>query len=211
MPPLILPVDLPGCLEHAKVVLGLGELLVFPTDTVYGIAANVRDAQAIQRLFQVKGRPLDKSIPVLIGNIEQLAQVAINIPEQARKLMEFFWPGALTLVLPRSEDLPMELGPEHTIGVRMPDHPVALKLLQYVGPLAVTSANLSGEIEARTAQDVVRQLGDRVQLVLDAGPSPGGQPSTVVELGRDGVRILREGPITAEMLEQVLEAFQDED
>lgn len=211
MPPTVMHVDDSGWLELAKRVLAQGDLLAFPTDTVYGIAANVRDSQAIQRLFEVKGRPHDKSIPVLIGSIEQLSQVAVEIPEPATALMEHFWPGALTIVLSRRDDLPAVLGLGTTVGVRMPDHAVALKLLQHVGPLAVTSANLSGELESRNAQDVVEQLGDRIQLVLDAGTSPGGQASTVIELSRDGIRIIRQGPVAAEELSQVFNTGREED
>ena len=129
MSALILPVDRPGWLEEASRVLGQGDLVVIPTDTVYGIAANVHNAEAIQKLFHVKGRPADKAIPVLIGQEADLDKVASGVPAQAEQLMQRFWPGALTLILPRRDDMPAALGPGNTVGVRMPDHPIALKLL----------------------------------------------------------------------------------
>jgi L-threonylcarbamoyladenylate synthase len=197
MSPLILHVDKPGWLGEASRVLDQGDLLVIPTDTVYGIAVDVHNAEAIQKLFHVKGRPTDRAIPVLIGQDADLRKVASDVPAQAEQLMQRFWPGALTLILPRRDDLPAALGPGRTVGVRMPNHPIALELLQHTGPLAVTSANLSGETESRTALEALRGLGDRVQLVLDAGQSPGGMPSTVVEFHANEVRILRQGPISA--------------
>ncbi len=196
MPALILPVDAPGWLEEASRVIGRGGLLVMPTDTVYGIAADVHNAEAIQELFHAKGRPSEKAIPVLIGQDADLQKVAIDVPAQAEKLMQTFWPGALTLILPRRDDMPAAIGPGDTVGVRMPDHPIAIELLRHTGPLAVTSANLSGEAEARTALEASRELGERVQLILDAGKSPGGKPSTVVEFHANGLRILRQGPIS---------------
>jgi L-threonylcarbamoyladenylate synthase len=130
--------------------------------------------------------------------------VAVNIPDAALRLAERFWPGPLTIIFPRYPDLPSELSPLPTIGVRMPDHPVALKLLRLSGPLAVTSANISGSSNTRTAGEVMAQLGGRVPIILDGGRTPGGLPSTVVDPCGEELAILRPGPLTRSDLLSVL-------
>ncbi len=181
------------CLE----TLNNGGLLVFPTDTVYGLAARMTDPGAIDRLFAAKGRDFNKAIAVLVGSLEQIGQVAAVFTPSAVRLAQHYFPGALTLVVPRRPDLPHNLSPYPTVGVRMPDHPFALHLLRTLGPLATTSANVSGGANAVTVHEAAMQLGEQVSLYLDGGPCPGGVPSTVVDCASDQVRVLREGAIPA--------------
>lgn len=156
-------------------------MVAFPTDTVYGLAASAYHPAAIEQLYFVKGRGADKAIAILIGDPTTLAQVAADISPDAARLAVCFWPGPLTLVVARHPDLPSILSPLPTIGVRMPDHPIALEILRRAGPLAVTSANLSGHPNTTTAQEVAAQLGGLIPLILDGGVTPGGQPSTVLD------------------------------
>lgn len=180
-------------------------LVAFPTDTVYGVGCQAFSANAIQAIYQAKRRPVEKAIPVLIGSGDDLEKVTSQIPPLASRLAARFWPGPLTLVLPKHPDLPAIISEGPTVGVRVPDHPVARRLLQAAGPMAVTSANLSGQESPRTAQEVLRQLSGRIHLVLDGGETPGGVPSTVVNpLGGDLV-ILRQGPISREEMLSLLE------
>jgi L-threonylcarbamoyladenylate synthase len=134
----------PEAVNSALTVLRSGGLVAFPTDTVYGVAANPFDTAAIERLYEAKIRETNKAIAVLIGDLDQIPQIAREVTESARRLAEHFWPGALTLIVPRLDSLPNILSPTQSIGLRMPDHPFALTLLQKTGPLATTSANLSG-------------------------------------------------------------------
>jgi L-threonylcarbamoyladenylate synthase len=200
----MLPADWPGAIDQALTILKAGGLAAFPTDTVYGLGALAFDAQAIERLYVAKGRDTAKAIAVLVGQTGDLKLVTKEMNETARRLADYFWPGALTLVVPRHPDLPSNLSPLPTIGVRMPDHPMAIALLTRSGPLAVTSANLSGEESLTTAQDVLQQLGGRIPFILDGGRTPGGQPSTVVDCTQPEPLILRQGPITLEEMRNVL-------
>jgi len=198
--PLILPASAPEALARAADALRRGELVVLPTDTVYGLAAWPWDAAAVARVYAAKGRPEAKAIPVLVGEVGHLPRVAAALPPCAERLAARFWPGALTLVVPKHPKLPAALSPYPTVGVRMPNHPDALALLRLTGPLAVTSANRSGEPPARTAAEAAAQLGDAVALVLDAGPAPGGLPSTVVDCTTTPPRVLRPGPVPADAI-----------
>jgi len=195
----------PQAVARALETIRRGGLIVFPTDTVYGLAADPFNRQAVARLFAVKGRDANKAIAVLVGAAEQLDQVTRSFSESAGRLVERFWPGALTVVVPRHPDLPTELTAYPTVGVRMPDHPFALRLLQATGPLATTSANRSGGPNTVTAQEVQEQLGDQVDLVLDGGPCPGGVPSTVVDCTGSDVRILRQGAIPAGEIDRLFQ------
>ena len=201
----ILTADDPRSLARSLALLQAGHLVAFPTDTVYGLGASAFNPQSIDKLFAVKGRDTAKAIAVLIGEPEALAQVASQIDRVARRLAECFWPGPLTLVIPRHPDLPDNLSPLPTIGVRMPDHPVALELLRQTGPLAVTSANLSGQPNTVTAQQVFAQLSGRLPLIIDGGQTPGGQPSTVVDCTGPEMVILRPGPLSYQDLLAVLD------
>jgi L-threonylcarbamoyladenylate synthase len=194
----------PIALNHATDILKHGGLVAFPTDTVYGLASLPFQAEFVERLYIAKGRNSERAIALLLGDYEQLDQVARNIGETARLWARKFWPGPLTIIVPRLETLPDVLSPTSTIGVRVPDHPVALALLNMVGPLAVTSANLSGLQNTNTAQDVFDQLHGRIHLILDGGRTPGGVPSTVVDCTTGDPIVLREGPVTLDDLMKVL-------
>jgi L-threonylcarbamoyladenylate synthase len=200
----LLPSTDPLALHLALETLQGGGLVAFPTDTVYGLGALVQIPESIQALYTVKGREAAKAIPLLLSSPEEMRRVTLTVSPMARCLAEKFWPGPLTLVLPKHPSLPAELSSQATIGVRMPDHPVALALLRVTGPLAVTSANRSGEASAVTAQEVVEQLGGRIGLVLDGGQTPGGVSSTVVDCSGETPIILRQGPISLEELQQAL-------
>ncbi len=201
----LLSTETSEAIERAVAVLRNGGLVAIPTDTVYGVAALVNDTHAIERIFQVKERSENKAIAVLIGQMAQLSTVASSLTETARRLAEAFWPGGLTLVLPRHADLPENLSPQPTIGVRMPDHAFARRLLAATGPLATSSANLSGGPNPRNAQEVLAQLDGRIELVLDGGDAPGGVPSTVVDCTGEDITILRQGAITPEKLRPALD------
>jgi L-threonylcarbamoyladenylate synthase len=200
----VLPIDHPQATDSALAQLKSGNLVAFPTDTVYGLGAMAFNAQAVDKLFFTKGRDSAKAIAVLVGNKADLSRVADQFGGMALRLAEHFWPGPLTLVVFRHAELPSNLSPTRTIGVRMPDHPSALVLLNNTGPLAVTSANLSNQPNANTAEEVLKQLDGRIPLVLNGGRTPGGSPSTVVDCTKTEPVILREGPISLEHLEFAL-------
>jgi L-threonylcarbamoyladenylate synthase len=194
----------PTALSRAVAMLEMGGLVAFPTDTVYGLGANMLDRRAINRIYEVKERNRDNPIPILVASIEELHSVAEHVSSIALKLAERFWPGPLTLVIQRRPELPDEISPSDMIGVRMPDHELSLKLLGMVGPLAVSSANRSGESPARTASEVFESLGGKIELILDGGTTPGGVPSTVVDCTKKGPTILRTGPISEAQILQIL-------
>jgi L-threonylcarbamoyladenylate synthase len=200
----ILPPDYPQAILRAHALIQGGELVAFPTDTVYGLGASIHDPQAIDQLYVVKGRDAAKAIAVLIGELDDLPQIAQPMSREALLLAERFWPGPLTLVVARQSGLPDNLSPLPTVGVRMPDHPVALALLRRTGPLAVTSANRSGRPNATTAREVHEQLGGLIPLILDGGRTPGGEPSTVVDCTASMPAILRPGPVSLEEIQSVL-------
>jgi L-threonylcarbamoyladenylate synthase len=201
----ILAAKHPASLELAQQLLLEDRLVAFPTDTVYGVGALAFSSGAIEQLFLVKGRDTAKAIAVLLGDITALEQVTSSMGPLAKRLAQRFWPGPLTLVVSRHPDLPSNLSPLPTIGVRMPDHPVTLELLNHTGPMAVTSANLSGGSNAITAQQVFDQLHGRIPLILDGGQTPGSQPSTVVDCTGDQPVILRQGPVTLTQLQAALD------
>jgi L-threonylcarbamoyladenylate synthase len=186
----------PHALRYAADVLRHDGLVAFPTDTVYGVGALVFRESAVQRLYRVKGRSTDKAIAVLVARASDLPAIADELSRAARKLAEQFWPGSLTLVLPKHAALPPSVSSLPTVGVRMPNHAWLLELLATTGPLAVTSANRSGEPNPLTSQDVLTQLGGRIELIVDGGRVSGGVPSTVVDCSGLVPMVLREGPIT---------------
>ncbi|PPI72982.1 L-threonylcarbamoyladenylate synthase [Rathayibacter iranicus] len=203
----------------ARTAIARGELVVIPTDTVYGVAANAFDASAVQRLLDAKGRTRQSPPPVLIGDVAALDALAENVPEAVRDLARAFWPGGLTIVLHAQPSLIWDLGETRgTVALRMPDNPVTIELLAETGPLAVSSANRTGQPSATTAQDALDQLGDSVDVYLDAGTTGSryserstgaSEASTIVDataLSFDGgtLRILRQGVVSAERIREVV-------
>ena len=200
----ILPASDPNAIRHAADVLRHNGLVAFPTDTVYGVGALVFRAEAVQRLYVVKGRSTDKAIAVLVAGNGDLPKVAQGLTPASQLLARRFWPGPLTLVVPKHPDLPVEVSPLPTVGVRMPDHPVTRKLLELTGPLAVTSANRSGEPNSLSAADVLEHLSGRIDLLLDGGDVPGGIPSTILDCSGATPQVLRAGPISSQEIEAAL-------
>jgi L-threonylcarbamoyladenylate synthase len=197
---LILPVTAPNAITNALEVLLSGGLIAFPTDTVYGVGALAFDEAAVISIYTAKDRPIEKAIPVLIWDREDLTRVAEEIPFFAMRLIDRFWPGPLTILVPKKPTLPEVVSASSTVGVRVPDHEVARALLRLAGPLAVTSANRSSQPSPTSAQEVLDQLGGRIPLILDGGQTPGGVPSTLVDCTGDEIQVLREGPLTKELL-----------
>jgi L-threonylcarbamoyladenylate synthase len=192
---LILPASSLEAISIAVEILKSGGLVAFPTDTVYGLGALAFDGVAVESLYAVKGRPGEKAIPILLASAGDLQKVAGNVPAMALTLAAHFWPGPLTLVIPKHPTLPEAVSAAPTVGVRVPGHAAACALLQAAGPLAVTSANLSGQTNPKTAEEVLAQLGGRILLILDGGQTPGGVPSTVVDCTGVEPKILRLGPV----------------
>lgn len=183
------------------------KLVAFPTDTVYGLGTLAFDGLTALKLYVAKERPPEKAIPILIADIADLDQVAIDVPPIAYRLMERFWPGALTLVVPKLASVPMEVSASETVAVRIPDYDLARALMRLTGPLAVTSANRSTGPNPRTAQDVLAQLADRIDAILDGGVTPGGVPSTVLDCTQAEPRILREGSLADQIAVFLREAM----
>jgi L-threonylcarbamoyladenylate synthase len=182
-----------------------GRLVVMPTDTVYGIGADAFDSSAVAALLAAKGRGRDMPVGVLVGSWQTIDGLALTVPESARQLIRAFWPGALSLVIHHAPSLHWDLGDARgTVMLRMPLHPVAIEVLREVGPMAVSSANISGQPPAVAVDDARRQLGDLVEVYLDAGPSAEQAASTIVDLTGPIPRILRAGPVSAESIGRVL-------
>jgi L-threonylcarbamoyladenylate synthase len=196
----ILSSDHPQSIPCALEILKQGGLVAFPTDTVYGVGGSVFNPRTVEQIYRVKERPYDNPLPVLIGELRDLNLVALPLTDQIRSLIGRFWPGPLTLVIPALPGIPPLLSPQGSVGVRQPDHLYARQLLSRTGPLAATSANLSGGHDPCTAREVVDQLGGRIDLILDGGTCSGGRPSTVVDCTGKELSILRQGDITLEML-----------
>jgi L-threonylcarbamoyladenylate synthase len=202
---IIMPEHDPQTLLRALEVLQSGGLVAFPTDTVYGVGARAFDQAAVKNIYKAKDRPVEKAIPILIGDVDDLVKVTIAVPEIAMKLAARFWPGPLTLVVPKHPELSATVSAGPTIGVRIPSHSIARALLRLAGPMAVTSANLSGQPSPTTANEVFAQLGGRIALILDGGISPGGVPSTVVDCTGGEPQILRAGPIPKNEIMAIIE------
>lgn len=197
--------DREEALAAAATAIRAGELVVLPTDTVYGLAADAFDAAAVRRLLEAKGRGRDMPPPVLVGSASTLDALTTGLPEYARTLVEHYWPGPLTVVGHQQRSLQWDLGETRgTVAVRMPDDALALDLLNRTGPLAVSSANTTGSAPATDADAADRMLGDRVSVVLDGGPTAGETPSTIVDVTTDRPRILRAGAVPAGELAAVL-------
>jgi L-threonylcarbamoyladenylate synthase len=184
-------------IEKGAKILKQGGIVVFPTDTVYGLGADALQPQAVERIYKVKERPGNLALPLLIADTSQLTAVAESISEIAWFLARRFWPGGLTLVLPKASSLPDHLAREPSIAVRIPDHPVC------------TSANISGRPAALTADEARQQLGDKVDLIIDGGKSPGGGESTIVDVTHEVPVILRQGIITQYKIEEACKEYYE--
>ena len=197
----------PQLLNHAVELLNSGGVVAFPTDTVYGVGVDPLQPEAVRKLYRIKGRPEDKPIAILLGSIEDVSRVAQSPSKSFSRLADRFWPGGLTLIL-EARDLPPEItAGGATVGVRMPDHPLALELLRgFGGPIATTSANKSGENPATSAEDVDTQLGDRVNLIVNGGTTFTKVASTVLDLSISPPKILRHGGIPEELLMECMKA-----
>jgi L-threonylcarbamoyladenylate synthase len=202
----IISIEEKNAIRIAKKVIQNGGIVVIPTDTLYGIACDPRNINALHNVYLAKERPTIKAIPLLLGGMEQLRQVVRLIDPRILRITHAFWPGALTLVLEKQVDLPKELTPYVGVAVRMPDHPFTISLLQKTGPLAVSSANISGQANPRNLEGVLEQLDGRVDLVLDGGVIQGGNASTIVQCLAGDIRLLRGGPIP---FDQVLNVWEN--
>jgi len=193
-------------IEAAAQAVQRGGLVVLPTDTVYGIGADAFDHAAVQALLDAKGRGREMPPPVLISAATTVDALAVRIPGYARALIDAFWPGPLTLVCHQQGSLQWDLGDTRgTVAVRMPDHAIAREVLERTGPLAVSSANRTGMPAATDADQAEQMLGEEVDVIIDAGESPGGEASTIVDVTGSQGRVLRRGALSLEQLNAVLE------
>ncbi|MBN2186686.1 MAG: threonylcarbamoyl-AMP synthase [Dehalococcoidia bacterium] len=197
-------------IENGVRILKQGGIVVFPTDTVYALGADAFKPKAVKRIYEVKKRPRQLAFPLLIADMSQLTAVAESISGIAWFLASHFWPGGLTLVLPKADSLPAYLARESNIAVRVPDHPVCLALIQCLGnPIIGTSANISGKPATLTADEARRQLGDGVDLIIDGGKSPGGGESTIVDVTHEVPVTLRQGVITQYKIEEACKEYYE--
>jgi tRNA threonylcarbamoyl adenosine modification protein (Sua5/YciO/YrdC/YwlC family) len=193
-------------LNAASLAVQRGQLIVIPTDTVYGIAADAFDADAVTALLAAKGRGREMPPPVLISAATTLDALAVDVPDYARALVKEFWPGPLTVVCKQQASLRWDLGDARgTVAIRMPDHEVTLELLERTGPLAVSSANKTGQLPARDVDAAEEMLGESVALIVDAGPTLDLDPSTIVDVTTSPGRVLRRGVLSLEELNAVVE------
>jgi L-threonylcarbamoyladenylate synthase len=191
--------------ERAVIILRQGGIVAYPTDTVYGLGASMSIPCAVQRVFQAKQRPQDMALPLLVANVSQIAELAGQVTPVARRLIDSFLPGALTIVLPASGTVPdIVTAGGNTVALRIPDHPVPIALIEGIGtPLVGTSANVSGESSPLTAAEVRSQFDDEIDIIIDEGGHCAGRESTIVDLTGETPVILREGAISTEALRQV--------
>ena len=193
-------------IKQAVAILKQSGLVAYPTDTVYGLGACMTDIAAVERIFQVKGRPKGMALPVLLADQAQIEQIVTSVPPAAQLLADAFFPGALTIILPKSDVVPdIITGGGKTVAFRIPNHPVPIALIKQLGkPIVGTSANLSGLDSALTAAEVIKQIGDKIDMVIDGGRCPGGIESTVVDLSGVKPVIRRQGAISIEKLRKIL-------
>ncbi len=192
-------------IANAALAVQRGQLVVLPTDTVYGVGADAFDPAAVRRLLAAKGRGREMPPPVLVSAASTLDALAVGVPSYARALVEELWPGPLTLVCRQQPSLQWDLGDTRgTVAVRMPDHEVALELLSRTGPLAVSSANRSGMPAAQDADAAEAMLGSSVRVILDGGPTPGAQPSTILDVTGSHGRVLRDGAMSLQRLNEIV-------
>jgi len=188
-------------------ILKSGDVIAYPTETFYGLGADAFNPAGVDRIFDIKGRDQRNPIPLIIGKIEMLGKLVVEIPGNATRLIEKFWPGPLTLVFSAADSInPALTGGTGKIGVRLSSHPLARKLSEGIsGPLTATSANLSGAGECVSAGEVIRGLNERISMVVDGGETPGGKGSTVIDITVDPPKIFRHGAVSAEAIEGTLE------
>ena len=190
-----------GKIKKAVQCLKSGGIIAIPTDTVYGLGADPFNADAVQKLYTIKGRPDDKPIPLVLSSVADVQRVARNLPDFFFHLTDRFWPGGLTIIVEAKELLPVLTAGGNTVGVRIPDNPLLLKILQaFGGPAAITSANLSGEPPATSPQEIGEELASRIDVIVDGGKTPGPIPSTVYDISVSPPVIRRHGVISEETL-----------
>jgi L-threonylcarbamoyladenylate synthase len=195
-------------IEKGVKILQKGGVIAFPTDTVYGLGADAFNPTAVERIYEIKNRPRNRQLPLLIAGVEQLVTLAEPIPEITWFLARRFWPGGLTLVLSKADLLPTYLAPGPTIAVRVPNHPVCLAIIQRLGnPIIGTSANISGEPPALTAEEVGQQLGGKIDFIINGGKCPGGKESTVVDVTHEEPIILRQGIILSDEIDKAYKEY----
>jgi L-threonylcarbamoyladenylate synthase len=197
-------------IEKGVKILRKGGVIAFPTDTVYGLGADAFNPTAVQRIYEIKDRPKHRQLPLLIADINQLTTLAEPIPEIAWFLARQFWPGGLTLVLSKTDSLPVYLAPGPTIAVRIPNHPACLAIIQHLGnPIIGTSANISDQPAALTAEEVGQQLGGKIDFIINGGKCPGGKESTVVDITREPPIILRQGIIPSDEIDKAYKDYSE--
>jgi len=195
-------------IEKGVKILQKGGVIAFPTDTVYGLGADAFNSTAVERIYEIKNRPKHRQLPLLIADVDRLITLADPIPEIAWFLARRFWPGGLTLVLPKKDSLPAHLAPNPTIALRVPDHPVCLALFQHLeNPIIGTSANISGQPAALTAEEVGQQLGGKIDFIINGGKCPGGKESTVVDVTCESPKILRQGIILSHEIDKAYKEY----
>ncbi len=194
-----------GAIEETADLLKQGLVIAYPTDTLYGVGVDAFNSAAINQLYQVKGRSLDKGIPVLLADLEDLDKVTNHVSAVARSLIEKYWPGQLTLIVPKKSTLPSNISPNVGIAVRIPDHEISRAFIRAAGGVVATSsANRSGKQPARNAAEAFEAMNGRIAAVLDGGPVHFGQASTVLDCMSDPPKLLREGPITVKNLSRLM-------
>ncbi len=195
-------------IEKGVKILQMGGVIAFPTDTVYGLGADAFNSTAVERIYEIKNRPKHRQLPLLIADVERLTTLADPISEIAWFLARRFWPGGLTLVLPKTDSLPVYPASGPTIAVRVPDHPVCLALIQRLGnPIIGTSANISGQPPALTADEVGQQLGGKIDFIINGGKCPGGKESTVVDVTHESPIILRQGTMPSHEIDKAYKEY----
>jgi len=195
----------PSTVEEAADAIRKGRPALIPTDTVYGLAADPRNPSAIAKLFEIKGRPDTNPLPILVGSIDDAKLCANPWPKTAHALAEALWPGPLTIVVPKADWVPKEVvAGNKTVGLRQPNHPLTLQLLNLTGPLACTSANRSGQTPINTPDNVPIEFTNANLTILSAGTLPASQPSTVIDVSQSTMNILRPGPISKATITNIL-------
>jgi L-threonylcarbamoyladenylate synthase len=197
-------------IDKAVEILRRGGVIAFPTDTVYGLGADAFNRTAVERIYEIKKRPHHQQLPLLVADVEQVTALAEHVPAPAWFLARRFWPGGLTLVLPKAPSLPGYLAPGSTIAVRIPDHPICLALIKRLGnPITGTSANVSGQPPALSAEQARKQLAGKVEFIVNGGECPGGKESTIVDVTGDFPIILREGIIPAREIDSAYKEYEE--